>query len=440
MPGQFILQYYVDNTAKKLKGSVDLDQCEQVDSGLTFECGKLRFQYMFDIRTPRRVYYLAADTEEEMSSWVDLVCRVCGLHNYSESPGDKDKEGRTARTSVRTPVTQQSEISGPYMHLSECFTGSGRDGQMRRPRLDTTELSGFGAENSSTLCGDDSVFLPASPASVKSVSQKMSSMSVSGAPGRPPKPDNLRHSQTPRAHGSNEIYENHEEFSKIAASTPLTNRSEDTKYESNNNCDVSSTNAVFYPPTVDRRLKPERSVAPAPLTTGPPVQRRRKPSLQLTGSGTWHGAQHGRASPGLVIPPGMSIPASPDIWDEASNGGSDTGSVCGGRVSSEEQIYFYMPSLGQQAATATDGSWNPIMIPASELHENAVEYLDLDLPPTDSSLVDVPGGGSNLIDRQHNLAKEKETVYKTVDFVKTEAFNRTRQKVEEYKYNIRQEN
>ena len=98
----------------------------------------------------------------------------------------------------------------------------------------------------------------------------------------------------------------------------------------------------------------------------------------------------------------MSIPASPDIWDEASNGGSDTGSVCGGRVSSEEQIYFYMPSLGQQAATATDGSWNPIMIPASELHENAVEYLDLDLPPTDSSLVDVPGGGGNLIDRSEN--------------------------------------
>ena len=32
-----------------------------------------------------------------------------------------------------------------------------------------------------------------------------------------------------------------------------------------------------------------------------------------------------------------------------------------------------------------------------------------------------------------------ETVYKTVDFIKTEAFNRTRQKVEEYKYNIKQD-
>ena len=30
MPGQFLLQYFVDETTKKLKGSIDLDQCEQV--------------------------------------------------------------------------------------------------------------------------------------------------------------------------------------------------------------------------------------------------------------------------------------------------------------------------------------------------------------------------------------------------------------------------
>ena len=55
---------------------------------------------MFDIRTPRRVYYLAADTEEEMTSWVDLVCRVCGLHNYSETQGDKESSVM-ARTSTK---------------------------------------------------------------------------------------------------------------------------------------------------------------------------------------------------------------------------------------------------------------------------------------------------------------------------------------------------
>ena len=35
MPGQYVLEYYVDRTARKLKGSIDLDQCEQVRAGVT---------------------------------------------------------------------------------------------------------------------------------------------------------------------------------------------------------------------------------------------------------------------------------------------------------------------------------------------------------------------------------------------------------------------
>ena len=30
IPGQYILEYYVDQSCKKIKGSIDLDQCEQV--------------------------------------------------------------------------------------------------------------------------------------------------------------------------------------------------------------------------------------------------------------------------------------------------------------------------------------------------------------------------------------------------------------------------
>ena len=30
MPNQYLLQYFVDDTTRKLKGSIDLDQCEQV--------------------------------------------------------------------------------------------------------------------------------------------------------------------------------------------------------------------------------------------------------------------------------------------------------------------------------------------------------------------------------------------------------------------------
>lgn len=38
---------------------------------------------MFDVRTPKRIYYLAADTEDEMMKWVHNVCHVCGLKAYT---------------------------------------------------------------------------------------------------------------------------------------------------------------------------------------------------------------------------------------------------------------------------------------------------------------------------------------------------------------------
>lgn len=124
LPGQYFLCYYKDQTCKTLKGQIDLDECEQVsfvkymflfhilrkklqfilemqivsfhftlvvfcccnkcfsqvDTGLQFEN---KYQHMFDVRTPKRVYYLAAETEDEMMKWVHNVCHVCGLKAYT---------------------------------------------------------------------------------------------------------------------------------------------------------------------------------------------------------------------------------------------------------------------------------------------------------------------------------------------------------------------
>ncbi|XP_055385601.1 protein daughter of sevenless isoform X2 [Condylostylus longicornis] len=101
IPGQFCLEYYTDRNCRKLKGVIDLDQCEQVDSGLRLEHRKQKFQYMFDIKTPRRTYYLAADTENDMRDWVNCICQVCNLHESSNdrqyynlllSPNDQSKK------------------------------------------------------------------------------------------------------------------------------------------------------------------------------------------------------------------------------------------------------------------------------------------------------------------------------------------------------------
>lgn len=473
MPNQYLLQYFVDDTTRKLKGSIDLDQCEQVDTGLTFEYGKVRYQYMFDIKTPKRVYYLAADTEQEMTRWVEYVCMACGLHPIQTEELDMKEEQEQHQVGdplpTQTPaVTSQpaSYISGPYMHLSECFTGGQPPTQVTRTRLSSsTAHPGLVAPprispqyqnnpnsnpDDSLNCGDDSVFLPNSPAGPKSklpsnpsrllhgseegyqnqpdsiATQFSTILSVSSpphqdpttlGPGRPPKPHNLRNTQVSLpSQPPNDTYENHEDLLAVVAIQ-----------ETNNNVEAP---ALCHPPAVNRRLKPEHmSVPPTnpPSTlpagySGPPVERYRKPK-GFDSPGTYPGV--GTPAPLGAIPPGMVIPGScnweRDVWEEGSQ--SEGGSR---RNSSDEQIYFYMPSLQQ----STGGKWDPLMIPAQDMRDQAVQYLDLDLPMTDTSL----GEGE-----RKNRNNDVSTVYKTVDFLKTEAFNRTRQTVEKNKYNIKQD-
>ncbi|KAK7072626.1 GPI-anchor transamidase subunit gab1 [Halocaridina rubra] len=143
LPGQYFLEYYTDRTCRKLKGKIDLDQCDQVDAGITFGNRKAEYKYMFDIKTPKRVYYLCAETEQEMNRWVDCVCQVCGLKMYSQEedfplpldqlPVTSNNLSATPPTSVHavlqdhsqldSPSLSPTSISGPYIPISECITG-----------------------------------------------------------------------------------------------------------------------------------------------------------------------------------------------------------------------------------------------------------------------------------------------------------------------------
>jgi GRB2-associated-binding protein 1 len=64
-------------------------------------------------------------------------------------------------------------------------------------------------------------------------------------------------------------------------------------------------------------------------------------------------------------------------------------------------------------------------IPATRFQE--LQYLDLDLEWDAASAT----SSTTQIPKSPERVQSTSTVYKTVDFVKTEAFNRTRQEVEE---------
>lgn len=114
LPGQYLLEYFTDQSCRKLKGSIDLDQCEQVDAGLTFESRKRDFKYIFDIKTSTRTYYLVSETEDDMNKWVDCICQVCGLKRADED------EQETATVSQHEYIQEPSGIAA--ISHSPCVT------------------------------------------------------------------------------------------------------------------------------------------------------------------------------------------------------------------------------------------------------------------------------------------------------------------------------
>ncbi len=76
----------------------------------------------------------------------------------------------------------------------------------------------------------------------------------------------------------------------------------------------------------------------------------------------------------------------------------------------------------------------PTLIPAGEFEHPSLAYIDLDLPDPSSSrsrsrsaTAAFPGAPSSDVVKSSSSS----TAYKSIDFLKTEAFNRTRHKVEE---------
>uniref|UniRef100_A0A3Q3FSE9 GRB2-associated binding protein 1 n=1 Tax=Labrus bergylta TaxID=56723 RepID=A0A3Q3FSE9_9LABR len=107
-----VLEYYKNDHAKKPIRVIDLNLCEQVDAGLTFNKKDLEHSFIFDIKTIDRVFYLVADTEEEMNKWVRCVCDICGFN-----PTDDGKSHQSLGNIVG-PAAMLTNVPPPYQPVS----------------------------------------------------------------------------------------------------------------------------------------------------------------------------------------------------------------------------------------------------------------------------------------------------------------------------------
>ncbi|XP_005369596.1 GRB2-associated-binding protein 1 isoform X1 [Microtus ochrogaster] len=124
-----VLEYYKNDHAKKPIRIIDLNLCQQVDAGLTFNKKEFENSYIFDINTIDRIFYLVADSEEDMNKWVRCICDICGfnpteedpvkpLGSSSQAPADSPFPLSTAPASTQLEASSSAALPPSYQLIS----------------------------------------------------------------------------------------------------------------------------------------------------------------------------------------------------------------------------------------------------------------------------------------------------------------------------------
>eukprot|EP00062_Callorhinchus_milii_P001142 gi/632935917/ref/XP_007891706.1/ PREDICTED: GRB2-associated-binding protein 3-like isoform X2 [Callorhinchus milii] len=128
-----VLEYYKNHHSKKPLRMINLNQCENIEAGIKLSKKQFQNNYIFDVQTPARTFYLVAKTEEEMNRWVQHISLICG---FSSSDDGTDSLGSSSPTTssslqpspaVSTHTSQStSRDTFPLMQDSATEADSGR--------------------------------------------------------------------------------------------------------------------------------------------------------------------------------------------------------------------------------------------------------------------------------------------------------------------------
>lgn len=117
LPGQYQLNYYRDEQQTKFRGSINLDQCEQIIESLESKSHKHLFTIKTEHKSQERTYFLSTETEKEMIQWVHSLCTVCGM-----KPDDDEHAGgyrpKSLVMNIDKTTSLQLQLASEYDMLS----------------------------------------------------------------------------------------------------------------------------------------------------------------------------------------------------------------------------------------------------------------------------------------------------------------------------------
>nr|XP_047930987.1 GRB2-associated-binding protein 1 isoform X3 [Anser cygnoides] len=169
-----VLEYYKNDHAKKPIRIIDLNLCQQVDAGLTFNKKEFENSYIFDINTIDRVFYLVADSEEEMNKWVRCICDICGFNPTDEDAVKPPVSSLQASAELPLPVNTsppsmqaESSLPPPYqlINIPPLESSSGQEDpqdylllincQSKKPEPVRSHADSAKSSSSETDCNDN---------------------------------------------------------------------------------------------------------------------------------------------------------------------------------------------------------------------------------------------------------------------------------------------
>ncbi|GAU98579.1 hypothetical protein RvY_09707 [Ramazzottius varieornatus] len=103
LDGRHTLDYYADESKKKLSGQIQLSQSDEVEP--IQNCIDIRgtYRYAFKLKTPKQEYFFAATSQLDMTKWVSCLSQVCGIKSDTS-----DDEAADARSFALSQSTAQS--------------------------------------------------------------------------------------------------------------------------------------------------------------------------------------------------------------------------------------------------------------------------------------------------------------------------------------------
>lgn len=445
LPGQYFLDYYADRNYRRLKGTINLDLCEQVDAGLHMERSgngslnpKIRGS-VFTIQTQSRIYHLEADSESDMERWVDAICRVCGLRATDGSDQIGHYQNNVNANNVAGPIDQGecNDAAGPYIPISECRTGA--------PRAQGAQSAfTFDPRNIVTSIRNPSVCEHRGHhhhhqmySSHHPDSENDSTMSEEDCRSLNASQQNIRDYQVTKS------------FTKLSLS-PNTNTMAEQPTNPNNDQPNTMTEQPINPnndqpecgPPVPPRPPKTLSRYRADVQGGD--QQRARVIDPLDTPDPSHGLRLSRRQSHGGPPPAFSArsePAPPLLNSDEEDDEDEDGYAIPNPPPSQ---YCNLPSM----PPAVDRNLKPRRVRHSTVpvhgyagqgppqtprpyvpRSEKLQYLDLDLTPR-SPIKTADGRRIEVIHGKSYLDDDAACAYKTVDFLKTEAFNITRQDAE----------